>query len=169
MVRVATSGQSVASFQHPIDARPADAERLGDIRSADVLRLHLAHAGHPHVEEELRGRGAILSKSRPTTDQHGRFATPRLTLSLRAIGPSLAPAHTRHTPPPLGPARPRSCRAGSISTTLPSSSPSAMTKQCSMSAWPLTLFPDDRERGCASHGCGVRATSPGPDAWTPVP
>jgi len=37
-----------------------------------------------------------------------------------------------------------------------------------MSAWPLTLFPDDRERGCASHGCGVRATSPGPDAWTPV-
>src|SRR5713226_9827201 len=33
----------------------------------------------------------------------------------------------------------------------------------------LTLFPDDRERGCASHGCGVRATSPGPDAWTPVP
>ncbi len=56
--------------------RPSDAERLGDLSSADVLRLHLAHAGHPHVEEELRGRGAILSRSRPTTDQHGRFVTP---------------------------------------------------------------------------------------------
>src|SRR5260370_57125 len=48
----------------------------------------------------------------------------------------LPPAHTATSPPALGPARPRSCRAGSISTTLPSSSPSAMTKQCSMSAWP---------------------------------
>jgi hypothetical protein len=34
-----------------------------------------------------------LSRSRQTTDPQGRFVTPRLTLILRTIGPSLAPAH----------------------------------------------------------------------------
>jgi hypothetical protein len=33
----------MAGFQHPIDARPADAERLGDGRGPEALRLHLAH------------------------------------------------------------------------------------------------------------------------------
>src|SRR5258708_27106634 len=103
MVRVATSGQSVASFQHPIDARPADAERLGDIRSADVLRLHLAHAGHPHVEEELRGRGAILSRSRPTTKHHGALP-PRLTPHPSSLPSKRPPVLIRppHLPPRLG-------------------------------------------------------------------
>src|SRR5260370_28297164 len=33
----------MAGFQHPIDARPADAERLGDARGPEALRLYLAH------------------------------------------------------------------------------------------------------------------------------
>jgi hypothetical protein len=32
------------------NARPADAERLGDIRSADTLRFHLAHHGHVYID-----------------------------------------------------------------------------------------------------------------------
>jgi hypothetical protein len=43
-----------------------------------------------NVKEELRERGAILSRIRPTTDQLGRSATPRLRLILWAIGFSSA-------------------------------------------------------------------------------
>jgi hypothetical protein len=33
------------------------------------------------------------SRRRPTTNQQGRFVIPWLTLILRSIGPTLAPAH----------------------------------------------------------------------------
>jgi hypothetical protein len=31
------------AFQDPVHARPANAERLGDLRGTEALRLHLAH------------------------------------------------------------------------------------------------------------------------------
>ena len=42
------SRRSMVGFQHPLDARPADTERLRNNRSAGTraLRFHLAHHGH---------------------------------------------------------------------------------------------------------------------------
>src|SRR5260370_3370406 len=53
------SSSASADLQHPVDARPADAERLGNIRGADALRLHLAHPTHVY-----RG-GPALSRREP--------------------------------------------------------------------------------------------------------
>src|SRR5260370_40959624 len=55
------SSSASADLQHPVDARPADAERLGNIRGADALRLHLAHPTHVYrggpAPSAIRPRG----------------------------------------------------------------------------------------------------------------
>src|SRR5258705_8720606 len=64
-----------------------------------TLRLSERYSGNPPStsnencgDEERFLCGAV---EKPTdTDPHGRFATPRLTLNLRVIGSSLAPAHS---------------------------------------------------------------------------
>jgi hypothetical protein len=46
----------MARFQQPIDARPADAERLGDLGGAEALGFHSRRLAILNVEDELRGR-----------------------------------------------------------------------------------------------------------------
>jgi hypothetical protein len=57
-----------------MDARPSE-RCLATAAAPRGVAFHLAIVAMLNIEEELRGRGAILSTNRPTTDNDVHFAT----------------------------------------------------------------------------------------------
>src|SRR6266436_3681947 len=53
--QVPNEARLVGGFPHSIDARSPDAERLGDVRGAEALSLHLAHRSRVY-----RGAPALI-------------------------------------------------------------------------------------------------------------
>ena len=57
--RASLRGDRLGGLQHPIDRRPADSERLCDLRGAEPLRLHCTHLGGVHRRAALVDAGSL--------------------------------------------------------------------------------------------------------------